>query len=197
VTGLSESRKRLASYLTQPVVRLLARTRVTPNAVTCFSFLLAVVATGLVLSENLLAAGVVVLVAGFCDILDGALARSTNQVTRFGAILDSTFDRISEALMMLGALVLFARGQSVTGSLVAGVAIVTSLLVSYIRARAEALGVECQVGLFTRAERMVVLALGLLLNQLLIALGIIAVFGLVTVGQRLLYVWQRTRSNPV
>jgi CDP-diacylglycerol--glycerol-3-phosphate 3-phosphatidyltransferase len=140
-----------------------------------------------------------VLIAGFFDMLDGALARRTNQATRFGAILDSTLDRLSEAVLLIGILVLYAGEQSTTGILLAGVALIGSLLVSYIRARAEALGLECQVGLFTRAERVVVLALGLLLNQidnaLIIALAIIVAFSFFTAGQRLLYVWKQTKTR--
>ena len=75
-----------------------------------------------------------------------------------------------------------------------GIALIGSMLVSYIRARAEAIGYDCQVGLFTRAERVVVLALGLMLNQVFIALVIIVIFSLITVSQRLFHVWQQTRS---
>ena len=194
MTRLSEARKVAAYYLTQPVVRLLAKTPVAPNAITWSGFLVAIGAAALIITENLLAAGIVVLIAGFFDILDGALARSTNRTTQFGAVLDSTLDRLAEALLLLGVLVLYAREQLVAESLVVGVALVGSLLVSYIRAKAESLGLECQIGLFTRAERVVVLALGLLLNQLLIALAIILVFSFVTVSQRLLHVWRQTRN---
>ncbi len=194
---LSEVRKSLAYRFTEPVVRLLARTSITPSAITWFGFLLTVGAAALIIKGHLLAAGFVVLLAGFFDILDGALARRTNQATRFGAVLDSTLDRLSEAVLLLGVLVLYAGEQSITGILLASVALIGSLLVSYIRARAEALGLECQVGLFTRAERVIVLALGLLLSQidyaLIIALAIIVVFSFFTVGQRLLYVWRQTK----
>ena len=194
---LSEVRKALAYRLTEPVVRFLSRTPITPSAITWFGFLLTVGAAALIIKEHLLAAGFIVLIAGFFDILDGALARRTNQATRFGAVLDSTLDRLSEAVLLLGILVLYAGEQSITGILLVGFALIGSLLVSYVRARAEALGLECQVGLFTRAERVIVLALGLLLNQisyaLIIALAIIVMFSFFTVGQRLLYVWQQTK----
>ena len=196
---LSEVRNTAAYYLTQPVVRLLAKTPITPSAITWFGFLLAAGAAALIITEHLLAAGFVVLIAGFFDILDGALARHTNRTTRFGAVLDATLDRLSEAVLLLGILVLYVRGGFIVGILLAGVALPSSLLVSYIRARAEAVGLECQVGLFTRAERVVVLALGLLLNQidnaLVIALAIIVVFSFFTIGQRLIYVWQQTKTR--
>ncbi len=197
MANLSEVRKALAYRFTEPVVRFLSRTPITPSAITWFGFLLTVGAAALIIKEHLLAAGFIVLIAGFFDILDGALARRTNQATRFGAILDSTLDRLSEAVLLLGILVLYAEEQSITGILLVGFALIGSLLVSYVKARAEALGLECQVGLFTRAERVIVLALGLLLNQisyaLIIALAIIVMFSFFTAGQRLLYVWQQTK----
>jgi len=194
---LAEVRKSIAYRLIEPAVRLLARTPITPSVITWFGFLLTVGAAVLITTGHLLAAGFVVLIAGFFDILDGALARHTNRVTHFGAVLDSTLDRLSEAVLLLAILVLYAGEQSITGILLVSVALIGSLLVSYIRARAEALGLECQVGLFTRAERVIVLALGLLLNQidnaLIIALAIIVVFSFFTVGQRLVYVWKQTK----
>ena len=198
-------RNTVANYLTQPAVRLLARTSITPSAITWVGFLLAVGAAALIIAGHLFAAGFMVLFAGFFDILDGALARHTNQTTRFGAVLDSILDRLSEAVLLLGILVLFllAEELSVLFTLLAKewsillvcLALFGSLLVSYIRARAEALDLECQVGLFTRAERVIVLALGLMLNQVVIALAIIVGFSFFTIGQRLIYVWQQTRMR--
>ena len=194
---LSEGRKLAAYYITQPAAELLARTSITPNIITWFGFLITLGAAVLIATGHLLAARLVVLLAGFFDILDGALARRTNQTTRFGALLDSTLDRLAEAALLLGIIVLYIRGGFIVGILLAGIALPSSLLVSYIRARAEALGLECQVGLFTRAERVIVLALGLLLSQidyaLIIALAIIVLFSFITAGQRVLYVWQQTK----
>ena len=155
----------------------------------------------LIVTGNLLAAGLVVLLAGFFDILDGALARSTNRATRFGAVLDSTLDRLAEAVLFFGilGLFLFTGEQSFLFTsltqewsvLLVFVTLLGSFLVSYIRARAEALGLSCPVGFFTRTERVIVLALGLLLNQVTVALAVIALFSFITVSQRLLYVWQQ------
>ena len=145
-----------------------------------------------------MAAGFMVLFAGLFDMLDGALARATNRVTRFGGILDSTLDRLSEAVLLLSILVIYTRGQQVAESLLVGIALLGSLLVSYIKARTEALGIECNVGLFTRPERVIVLALGLLLSQfayaLITALAIITAFSFFTAGQRLLNAWRQTRT---
>ena len=194
MTKSSGVRDTVANYLTQPAVRLLARTSITPSTLTWFGFLLAVGAAALIIGGHIFAAGFVVLFAGFFDILDGALARHTNRTTRFGAVLDSTLDRLSEAVLLIGILLYFSNQSSVAVLLVC-LALLGSLLVSYIRARAEALGLECQVGLFTRAERVIVLAFGLLLNQIVIALAIIVAFSFFTFGQRLIYVWQQTKMR--
>jgi len=194
---LSGVRKTFAYYFTQPVLQLLARTGITPSAITWLGFLLTAGAAALIITGHLFAAGFVVLVGGFFDMLDGALARHKGQVTRFGALLDSTLDRLAEAVLLLGILVLYAREQLFAPILLVCAALVGSLLVSYIRARAEALGLECEVGLFTRPERVIVLALGLLLNHvfdaLIIALAIIVVLSFFTVAQRVIHVWQQTR----
>jgi CDP-diacylglycerol--glycerol-3-phosphate 3-phosphatidyltransferase len=180
------------------VVRLLVRAGLTPNAISWVGFILALGAAALIITEHPFAAGFVVLVAGFFDILDGALARRIKKVTPFGSVLDSTLDRLSEAAVLLAILVLYAREPAFIPIVLVCLALIGSLLVSYIRARAEGAGLECGVGLFTRAERVVVLALGLLLSQvdyaLLIALGIIVVFSFFTLGQRLVYVWQQTKK---
>ena len=138
-----------------------------------------------------------VLFAGFFDMLDGALARHIGRITRFGGALDSVLDRLSEAVLLFGILVwhLYSESQSATLILLVFLVLLFSPLVSYLRARAEAMGIECQSGLFTRPERVIVLALGLLLNQLVIALAIIAVLSFLTAGQRLYYIWQQTRNG--
>ena len=108
VTKRAEFRKTAEDYLTRLVVRLLAKTPVTPNAMTWIGFSITLGAGVLIITEHLLAAGFVVLFAGFFDMLDGALARGTDRVTRFGAILDSTLDRFSEAALLLSVLSIYA-----------------------------------------------------------------------------------------
>jgi CDP-diacylglycerol--glycerol-3-phosphate 3-phosphatidyltransferase len=179
------------------VAGVLARTGLSPNILSWIGFVLALGAAALIITGHLLAAGFVVLVAGFFDIMDGALARHTKKVTPFGGILDSALDRLSEAAVLLAVLVLYAQEAAFTPIILACLALIGSLLVSYVRARAEGAGLECRVGIFTRGERVVVLALGLLLSHLdyalVIALAIIVVFSFFTVVQRLVYVWQQTK----
>jgi CDP-diacylglycerol--glycerol-3-phosphate 3-phosphatidyltransferase len=195
---LEKARKNISNCVTQPIVNLLARTPLTPNAVTWLGFCITIGAAALIVTEHPLAAGIVVLVAGLFDMLDGALARVTNRVTRFGGILDSTLDRVSEAVLLLGLLAVFARDGEVAESLLVGFALLGSLMVSYIRARMEGMGIECRAGLFTRPERVIVLALGLLLSgfdyALITALSVITFFSYFTAGQRLIYAWRQTRN---
>ena len=193
MADLSDLRKTVASRLTEPLVSLLARTPVTPSTITWCGFLLSLGAGVLVARESLIAAGVLVLVAGLCDTLDGALARRTNRVSRFGAVLDSTLDRLSEAALLIGVSFIYIREAYAPGIILASVTLTGSLLVSYIRARAEGLGLECKTGLFTRTERVVIMALGIFLNQITIALGIVAALSFFTAGQRLLYVRKQTK----
>ncbi|MBA7694149.1 Phosphatidylinositol phosphate synthase [subsurface metagenome] len=206
---LFEVRKTLAYYLARPAVLLLARTPITPGIISWSGFMLAIGATALIITGHLFAAGFVVLISGFFDILDGALARYIKQATPFGAVLDSTLDRLSEALLLVGVLAAFLLTQESSALFVlvskgwailfVCLALPCSLIVSYIRARAETQGLECQVGLFTRTERVIVLALGLLLSQvggaLVITLAIIVVFSFFTIVQRLLYIRQQTKNR--
>ncbi|OGO07673.1 MAG: hypothetical protein A2Y92_00915 [Chloroflexi bacterium RBG_13_57_8] len=199
MSRIEKTRKTLANSVTPPLARLLAKTPLTPNILTWFGFLLTLGAAALIVTDHLLAAGVVVLAAGLFDLLDGALARFTGRTTRFGAILDSTLDRLSEGALLLALLAVYTREQHVAASLVVGATMLGSITVSYIRARMEGVGIECQAGFFTRSERVIVLALGLLLarytNALLAALSMIAVFSWVTVVERLVYAWRQTREK--
>jgi CDP-diacylglycerol--glycerol-3-phosphate 3-phosphatidyltransferase len=200
VINLAEFRKIAARRITEPLKTTLIKSRLKPNTLTWLALAISIIAAGTIATNHLLIGGFLVLLSGLFDILDGALARLTNQATRFGALLDSTFDRISDAVLLLGLLVLYLMSGGTIEMVLIFLALVGSFLTSYVRARAEGLGINCPVGLFTRAERVIILALGLLLNQLyefsiFIALLLVVVLGFVTVGQRLIYVWQQTKSQ--
>ena len=198
MTKLDSVRKAIAEHITGPIIGILSKTPLTPNIITWTGLCITIIAGVLVVREYLIAAGIVVLAAGLFDMLDGALARATGQTTRFGAILDSTLDRLSEAILLITLLAVFVKYGQVAESILSAVALVGSLLVSYIRARMEGLGIECKAGLFTRPERVIILALGLLLsrfdNALLIALAVITFFSWVTVIERMVYAWRQTKS---
>lgn len=189
---MSEIRESVGKRMAAPVVQILSLSRLSPNALTVIGFIITLTAAFLVLQGYFMAGGVVVLVAGFFDMVDGALARYQGKVTRFGAALDSTLDRYAEAALFL-ALVwfYFPRGSLLTVVLIYAV-LVGSLLVSYVRARAEGLGLKGESGFFTRPERVIVLALGLMLNQVIIALWILAILTHLTVLQRLANIWKQT-----
>jgi CDP-diacylglycerol--glycerol-3-phosphate 3-phosphatidyltransferase len=197
---LTELRKSAARRITEPLMAILKRSRLKPNTLTWIGLGMSIIAAGTIAANHLLISGFLVLLSGLFDILDGALARLTNKTTRFGALLDSTFDRISDAVLLLGLLALYIRSGGTLEIVLIFLALVGSFLTSYVRARAEGIGIDCPVGLFTRAERVIILTLGLLSNQfykfsILIALLVLVVLGFVTVGQRLFYVWQKAKSQ--
>ena len=192
--NLIDIRRNLAYRITDPIVGILSKSGITPNALTFINLALNIGAAYVIATGHFIIGGVLVLVAGLFDLLDGALARFTKQTTKFGAILDSVADRISEAAIFCGLLVWYIPQQTTSLEIVLiFVVLIGSFLVSYIRARAEGLGWQCQVGLFTRAERVIVLAIGLLINQIFIVLCVLVVFVFFTVVQRLVYLWKQSK----
>jgi CDP-diacylglycerol---glycerol-3-phosphate 3-phosphatidyltransferase len=196
---LDTNRKSIAVRITEPVVKFISKTPLTPNMVTVIGFAITVAAGALAFAEHLLTAGFVALLAGVFDMLDGALARTTKRVTKFGAILDSTLDRASEALILIGLLAVFVRAGNLTESMLVGFALTGSFLTSYTRARMEGLGIECKAGLFTRTERVIVTAAGLILSGishvLLIALIIVTIFSWYTTIERMVYAWRNLKNQ--
>ena len=175
----------------------LARSRVTPNALTTAGVTLCAVASVLVYFEYrneilFFWLGALVFVVGsILDILDGALARQSGKGTPFGAFLDSTTDRVSEGFMLGAIALVFMRDGNEVALAFAFAAVVGSFLVSYTRARAEALGLKGDVGIGSRAERVVVITTGLVLapwGVLPWSLVLLAATAWVTVGQRVLHV---------
>ena len=194
--NLINIRRNLAYRITGPVIRILSKSGITPNTLTFINLAVNIIAAYVIARGYFLLGGALVLVAGLFDLLDGALARFTEQATRFGAILDSVVDRISEAAILCGLLIWYIPQEEVGLEIVLiFIVLIGSFLVSYIRARAEGLGWQCQVGLFTRAERVIVLAIGLLVNQIFIALCILVVFVFITVVQRLVYLRKQGKNE--
>ena len=161
-----------------------------------------VAAAALAASGMFIAAGVVMLIFSALDLLDGALARKTGTVTKFGAVFDSVLDRLSEAAVLAGLLYHFAQdGDHTMEVALCYAAMVGSVMVSYVRARAEGIGLELREGLFTRAERVILLAGALILAPLihddivLGALWILAILTLFTAAQRVFAVWQKLRAD--
>ena len=183
-------------YLETPCARVLQSLGLSPNFVSVLGFSVTVAAAAFVGSGFLLAGGVVFLAAGVMDLMDGALARLTDRVTDFGALLDSVLDRLGEAALFLGMAVYGLRADNLSDGrvlffiVVIMLALVTSQAVSYVRARGEGLGVFTKTGLMTRPERVAMLSLGLVigLRALEVILIIIAAVSFITLLQRMFYV---------
>jgi CDP-diacylglycerol--glycerol-3-phosphate 3-phosphatidyltransferase len=192
--SLKETSKVTFLQLLRPLVRLLSALRVRPDTLTVLGWALSLCAAVLFGLGYVRIAGVVMLVAGLFDSLDGAVARESNRMSAFGAFLDSTLDRISEAAIFVGIVFFYAADGLPYGALLAGVAMTFSLLTSYARARAEGLGIECQIGLLERAGRVVILSISSIAGLLTAGLCLVAAGALVTTAQRILHVRRATRK---
>lgn len=179
----------------QPVAVLLSALGLRPNHLTGLGVVLTAAAALLLILERLPAAGVVWLLASSMDLLDGVLARHQGRASTYGAFLDSTFDRVAEGLLLAAIVYFLARHGESADAAIAVVALLGSFLISYTRARAEGLGLACNVGLATRPERVLILALGLLLGALSLAVYVLAALTLITSLQRITYVKSLTSSG--
>jgi CDP-diacylglycerol--glycerol-3-phosphate 3-phosphatidyltransferase len=179
----------------------LIESRLTPNAISLTGFGLCVVAAVLVYKEWWLIGGIAFIVGSVCDTLDGRYSRMSGKGSPFGAFLDSTLDRIEEGVVLAAVAVSFSRSGDdlAVGAVV--VAVLASLMVSYTRARAEALGVECKVGIADRAVRVVILSAGLVFAEfwgdaIMYAVYVLAALTVVTVVQRIVHV-RKELTRPV
>ena len=180
-----------ARRLFRPLTAAIGRTRISPNLLTVIGLALTLAAAVLVWYDRFVIAAAVFTVGSVCDMLDGAVARLSERVSPMGAFLDSTFDRVGEGAVLTAIALVYARDGNLWLVGAAFVTMIGSFLVSYTRARAEALGLDCKVGLMTRPERLVLLGAGLLLQKfgvLAVVMYILAVLTAYTVLQRILHV---------
>lgn len=187
-------------YVESPVVRILLRLGISPNLLTIVGLLVSGVGAYFIGAAQWWIGGLVVLFAGIFDLFDGALARAANSESRFGALLDSTVDRVAEAVVLLGLLWYYLSTDNDVGSILVYVAIIGSIMVSYLRARSEGLGIECKVGVMTRPERVAVVGFGLIVGHweprvMLLVLGVIAVLTGFTAVHRLVHTWNMLKSD--
>jgi CDP-diacylglycerol--glycerol-3-phosphate 3-phosphatidyltransferase len=169
----------------------LITSRLTPNAISLTGLVLCVVAAVLVWQEEFLLGGIAFIVGSVCDTLDGRYSRMSGKGSPFGAFLDSTLDRMEEGIVLTAVAVYFSKQGDDLAVAAVVVAVLASLMVSYTRARAEALGVECKVGIADRAVRVVILSAGLVLadlDVLDIAVYVLAGLSAITVFQRIWHV---------
>jgi CDP-diacylglycerol--glycerol-3-phosphate 3-phosphatidyltransferase len=191
----SDTRHRLGARFSAPLIALLVRTRVTPNALTWCGLILGIGTAALIGLGHFVVGGLMVLFSGAFDMLDGALARATGRTTVYGGVLDSVIDRFSEAALMLGVLVFYINLPATAAEFgilpkdwslfVTAAGIAAAAWPSYVRARAEAAGIDSSAGFFTRPERVILIAIGLFTGQPALALAVLTVLSIVTTGQRL------------
>ena len=199
-----------SGWLLQKIVDGLALSRISPNTLTFIGLLINIVAAiffGYARGDHAVRyffyAGVVIFGAGIFDMVDGRVARATNQVSVFGAFFDSVIDRYSDVALFFGLLVFYARGNRFFYVVLVAFVMTASLMVSYTRARAEALIGSCKVGFMERPERVVLVILGALFNTwgvMAPALWVLAVFSTVTVIHRIRYTYcetERRKLTPV
>lgn len=186
------------------IVRGLALTRISPNLLTFFGLVINTIAAilfGYAKGENqarmFVYAGLVIIGAGIFDMVDGRVARATNQVTQFGAFFDSVVDRYSDVVLFFGLLVYYARANRFFYVVLVAVVMTSSVMVSYTRARAESLIPSCKVGFMERPERIVAVILGALFNRMAPVLWVLAVLSTITVIHRISYTYQQTKALPV
>jgi len=189
--------RRITRGITVPIASLFGRLGISANGLTVLGCMLTVGVAVLISMGHTRLGGVCLIVAAGIDGLDGALARQTGKPTRFGAFLDSVLDRVSESAVLLGMAWWYMGQPGHTEEILAYFAIFGSLMVSYARARAEAIGVECKVGLFTRVERSVVLVAALVLGLTRPGLWLLAVGTILTAAHRVVHVYLRVKDTPL
>ncbi|HEY2994221.1 MAG TPA: transglycosylase SLT domain-containing protein [Methylomirabilota bacterium] len=184
-------------YWSDPVGRTLFRLRLRPNHLTVIGLIVSLFAAGAFIAGHLRSASLLLIAAGLCDLLDGSLARASGQVTAFGAFLDSVIDRYSDLVVLLGIVVLLARTPNARGALVAMAGVVGSVMVSYTKARAESIGVDCTVGMMERPERLLCLIAGAMFDLLEPALWVLAVLSNITALQRIVFTRRAMSESPM
>jgi CDP-diacylglycerol--glycerol-3-phosphate 3-phosphatidyltransferase len=184
----------------------LIESRLTPNAISLTGFALNLAAAGLIVGRMFFLAGIAFIVGSIMDTLDGRYSRMSGKGTPFGAFLDSTLDRLEEGIVLIAVGAYFASQDNQVAAAATVAAVLGSLMVSYTRARAEALGVECKVGLATRPVRVVILSIGLIFARgaslghfelLAPAVYVLAALTVLTTVQRILHVRKQLKSLAV
>jgi CDP-diacylglycerol--glycerol-3-phosphate 3-phosphatidyltransferase len=183
-------------HVTEPAGHALAKAGFTANSLTVIGLAGSVGAGFLIASGYARVGGLLSLLSGLPDMLDGAVAKATGRSSRRGAFLDSVVDRLSDAAVLAGIIWLGIAGNQPRVAVLAAMVMALSLIVSYVKARAESLGYECNVGIAERPERVVVLGVALLVGHVLAGLWVLVIAAAITVVQRIMRVWQQPDVEP-
>ncbi|MBN1781772.1 CDP-alcohol phosphatidyltransferase family protein [bacterium] len=195
-TLISDRVKEFYYLLFDPIITFFIRLNVNPNLFTSIGLVFGGVSAVYAAMGSFRMAGVFLLLSGICDSIDGTIARRSGRESKFGALLDSTLDRYSEMLVFFGLAFYFIREQAFITSLALAIGLGGSLMVSYVRARAEGLGFECKVGMMQRVERIVLLAFGALTFRIVLvaAIWIIAILSNITAIHRIVHIRKKDRE---
>lgn len=180
-------------FLDKPLAPLAKRIPFDPNVITIVGLLVTAVAA-VVIPANLVAGGFMILAGGAFDMLDGLIARTNGKRTQFGAFLDSTLDRYADSMLFIGVSWYFYKSGNSVGEFLSVGGLVGSLVISYARARAEGLGIDCKVGILERPERVILLAFGCISGLLFPVIILIFLLSHFTVIQRIVHVRKQLRS---
>ncbi|MHB0859547.1 MAG: CDP-alcohol phosphatidyltransferase family protein [Anaerolineae bacterium] len=189
--------RKVTKWLLVPIARVLGRLGISANALTLIGCALTIGVAIVIATGRFQLGGLLLIAAAGLDGVDGMVARQMGKATKFGSFLDSVIDRVSESVLFLGIAWWYMGQPGQIEELLAYVAIVGAMLVSYTRARAEGIGVDCKVGLFTRVERAIVLVLALLFNLMTPALWLLAVGTMATSIHRMVHVYLQVREQPL
>lgn len=180
-----------------PVARLLLRAHVRPNQLTVLGLGVSMVAAHAFFEGRLRLAAALLAVAGLFDFFDGSLARLAGSESAFGAFLDSVVDRYSDLVVLLGIVLYYERADGTWGIFFTMVTLIGTIMVSYTKARAQSIGIRCEIGLMERPERMIVLIAGGVFHLLTPAVIVLALLTNLTALQRILYVWGAARNKTL
>lgn len=187
--------EKFSHLLDKPLTPLAKAFPVNPNIIT-FMGMIITSSSCFVIPFNLFLGGVFILAGGAFDMLDGIMARVNGRTTKFGALLDSTLDRIADGFIFTGIAWYFLKFNHAEGLILTLLCMIASFLISYIRARAEGLGVSCKIGIIERPERLILIALGCLTGFLYTTLIFLTILSWITVAQRILYVQAKLKNLP-
>lgn len=182
-------------FLDKPFAPIAKRISISPNILTIIGFLITAMAAASI-PFNLITGGILILLGGLFDMFDGIVARTNGKNTKFGAILDSTLDRYSDSFIFIAVAWYFFDNNNLVGVILAVISLVGALLISYVKARAEGIDIECNVGLMERPERVALLAFGCITGWLFPVIIILSLFSHITVMQRVLHVYRMAKNLP-